>query len=80
MRVLFPVARRVTADIALLEDSVLQAVSWLGRPPVLWLVTGLSVLHTWRNGARRASALHAVGMLLLGLLAAGLGLALGAAL
>jgi CrcB protein len=40
----------------------------------------LDTVSLWRNGARRASALHAVGMLLLGLLAAGLGLALGAAL
>ncbi|MFS0853129.1 fluoride efflux transporter FluC [Microbacterium sp. 179-I 3D4 NHS] len=40
----------------------------------------LDSVTLWRNGGRRASALHAVGMLLLGLLAAGLGLALGAAL
>jgi undecaprenyl-diphosphatase len=33
--------------------DVLQAISWLGRPPVLWLVTGLSVLYTWRHGAHR---------------------------
>lgn len=31
----------------------LQAISWMGRPPVLWLVTGLSVLYTWRHGAHR---------------------------
>jgi undecaprenyl-diphosphatase len=33
--------------------TALEAVSWLGRPPVLWLVTGLSVLYTWRSGAHR---------------------------
>lgn len=33
--------------------TVLQAISWLGRPPVLWAVTGLAVLHTWRHGAHR---------------------------
>lgn len=33
--------------------TALQAISWLGRPPVLWLVTGLSVLYTWRHGAHR---------------------------
>jgi undecaprenyl-diphosphatase len=35
--------------------TTLQAISWLGRPPVLWLVTGLSVAHTWRQGAHRLS-------------------------
>ena len=35
--------------------TALQGISWLGRPPVLWLVTGLSVLYTWRNGAHRLS-------------------------
>lgn len=35
--------------------TALQAVSWLGRPPVLWLVTGLSILYTWRHGAHRLS-------------------------
>lgn len=33
--------------------TVLQAISWLGRPPVLWAVTGLAVLYTWRHGAHR---------------------------
>jgi CrcB protein len=40
----------------------------------------LDTVALWRDGERRASAFHAVGMLLLGLLAAGAGLALGAAL
>lgn len=40
----------------------------------------LDTVALWRDGARRASAVNAVGMLLLGLLAAGAGLALGAAL
>jgi len=40
----------------------------------------LDAVALWRDGERRASAFDAVGMLLLGLLAAGLGLALGSAL
>lgn len=40
----------------------------------------LDTVVLWRDGARRASAFNAVGMLLLGLLAAGAGLALGATL
>ncbi|MFF7291288.1 fluoride efflux transporter FluC [Microbacterium sp. NPDC008134] len=40
----------------------------------------LDTVALWRDGARRASAFNAIGMLLLGLLAAGAGLALGAAL
>ena len=54
---------RVDGDIAdRLNDAVrdhdalvtsLQAVSWLGRPPVLWLVTGVSIVYTWRHGAHR---------------------------
>ncbi|MEV7799160.1 CrcB family protein [Microbacterium foliorum] len=37
----------------------------------------LDTVALWRDGERRASAFNAVGMLLLGLIAAGLGLALG---
>lgn len=37
----------------------------------------LDTVALWRDGERRASAFNAVGMLLLGLVAAGLGLALG---
>lgn len=37
----------------------------------------LDAVALWRDGARRASAFHAVGMLVLGLGAAGAGLALG---
>ncbi|MDN3444250.1 CrcB family protein [Microbacterium sp. APC 3901] len=40
----------------------------------------LDTVALWRDGERRASAFNAVGMLLLGLLAAGLGLALGSLL
>lgn len=40
----------------------------------------LDTVALWRDGERPASAFNAIGMLLLGLLAAGLGLALGAAL
>ncbi|PQZ54569.1 MULTISPECIES: CrcB family protein [unclassified Microbacterium] len=40
----------------------------------------LDTVALWRDGERPASAFNAVGMLLLGLLAAGLGLALGASL
>ncbi len=39
----------------------------------------LDTVALWRDGERPASALNAIGMLLLGLLAAALGLALGAA-
>ncbi len=38
----------------------------------------LDTVALWRDGERPASAFHAIGMLLLGLTAAGLGLALGA--
>ncbi len=37
----------------------------------------LDAVALWRDGARRASAFNAVGMLVLGLIAAGLGLASG---
>jgi len=40
----------------------------------------LDTVALWRDGERGASAFNAVGMLLLGLLAAGLGLALGSLL
>ncbi|KQZ23471.1 MULTISPECIES: CrcB family protein [Microbacterium] len=40
----------------------------------------LDTVALWRDGERRASAVNAVGMLLLGLLAAGLGLVLGSLL
>ncbi|PRB17349.1 CrcB family protein [Microbacterium sp. MYb62] len=40
----------------------------------------LDTVALWRDGERPASAFNAVGMLVLGLLAAGLGLGLGAAL
>ncbi|KAA0960240.1 CrcB family protein [Microbacterium sp. ANT_H45B] len=40
----------------------------------------LDTVALWRDGERRASAFNAVGMLLLGLLAAGLGLVLGSLL
>lgn len=33
--------------------GVLQGISWLGRPPVLWAVTALAVAYTWRHGAHR---------------------------
>lgn len=40
----------------------------------------IDTIALWRDGARRASFFHAAGMLLAGLMAAGAGLALGAAL
>ncbi|EQM81722.1 hypothetical protein L687_20245, partial [Microbacterium maritypicum MF109] len=40
----------------------------------------LDTVALWRDGERPASTFNAIGMLLLGLLAAGLGLALGSAL
>lgn len=40
----------------------------------------LDTVALWRDGERRASAFNAIGMLLLGVLAAGLGLALGSVL
>lgn len=40
----------------------------------------LDTVALWRDGERPASAFNAIGMLLLGLAAAGLGLALGTAL
>ena len=40
----------------------------------------LDTVALWRDGERTASAFNAVGMLLLGLLAAGLGIALGSML
>jgi undecaprenyl-diphosphatase len=54
---------RVDGDLATrLNDAVhgepgligfLEAVSWLGRPVSLWVVTGAAVLYTWRQGAHR---------------------------
>ncbi|GAA2935995.1 hypothetical protein GCM10010458_19850 [Microbacterium luteolum] len=40
----------------------------------------LDTVALWRDGERPASVLNAIGMLLLGLVAAGLGLALGASI
>lgn len=40
----------------------------------------LDTVALWSDGARRASAFNAVGMLLMGLVAAGLGLAVGSAI
>lgn len=40
----------------------------------------LDTVALWRDGERAASAVNAIGMLVLGLLAAGLGLALGSLL
>jgi undecaprenyl-diphosphatase len=36
-----------------LTITVLETISWMGRPPILWLVTGLAVAYTWRHGAHR---------------------------
>jgi undecaprenyl-diphosphatase len=33
--------------------DVLEGLSWLGRPPVLWVATGLGVLSTWRRHLTR---------------------------
>lgn len=33
--------------------TLLQAISWLGRPPTLWVVVGAATLYTWRHGAHR---------------------------
>jgi CrcB protein len=40
----------------------------------------LDTVALWRDGEGRAAAVNAIGMLVLGLVAAGLGLALGAGL
>jgi undecaprenyl-diphosphatase len=29
--------------------DVLEGLSWLGRPPVLWVATGVGVVYTWRR-------------------------------
>lgn len=54
---------RVDGDVAnRLNDAVrghdlvittLETISWLGRPPILILVTVASVIYTWRHGAHR---------------------------
>ena len=54
---------RVDGDLAdRLNDMVrarpnvvtgLQLVSWLGKPPALWVVTAASIAYTWRHGAHR---------------------------
>lgn len=31
----------------------LQAISWMGKPPILWLVVGAASIEAWRHGARR---------------------------
>jgi undecaprenyl-diphosphatase len=33
--------------------GVLEAISWLGRPPALWVATGVAVVYTWRRGVHR---------------------------
>jgi undecaprenyl-diphosphatase len=33
--------------------AVLQGISWVGRPPILILVTAAAVVYTWRHGAHR---------------------------
>lgn len=35
--------------------TILRGISWLGRPPVLWAVTGAAVAYTWRHGVHRLS-------------------------
>ena len=40
----------------------------------------MDTLALWRDGERRTALFHAIGMLLLGILAAGAGLAVGALL
>ena len=54
---------RVDGDVAeRLNDAVhghplwidlLEAVSWLGKPPTLWVVTGAAMVFTWRHNAHR---------------------------
>lgn len=34
----------------------LQVISWMGRPPVLWTVTIVGVVHAWRHRAMRLVA------------------------
>jgi undecaprenyl-diphosphatase len=33
--------------------SLFHLVSWLGKPVILWVVTGAAVIYTWRNGAHK---------------------------
>lgn len=33
--------------------TFLQAISWLGRPPTLWVVVAAATVYTWRHGAHR---------------------------
>ena len=33
--------------------GALQAVSWLGRPPVLTVIVGVAILYIWRHAQRR---------------------------
>jgi undecaprenyl-diphosphatase len=54
---------RVDGDVAdRLNDAVrdhdrvvtlLQAISFMGRPPTLWVVVAASTVYTWRSGAHR---------------------------
>jgi undecaprenyl-diphosphatase len=39
-------------DSALAVD-VLEAVSWMGRPPILWLLVGSASAYAWYSGARK---------------------------
>jgi len=64
---------------ALPADALLLGAGLLGGYTT-FSTAMLDAVTLWRNGERVASAFDAVGMLLLGLLAAGLGLALGSAL
>lgn len=64
---------------ALPDDAFLLGAGLLGGYTT-FSTAMLDTVALWRDGERPASAFNAIGMLLLGLLAAGLGLALGAAL
>lgn len=33
--------------------GTLHVISWLGKPPMLWLVTGAAVIYTWRHRVHR---------------------------
>lgn len=64
---------------ALPEQSMLLGAGLLGGYTT-FSTAMLDTVALWRDGERPASVFNAVGMLLLGLLAAGLGLGLGALL
>lgn len=64
--------------VAVLPDAAIVLGAGLLGGYTTFSTAMLDAVALWRDGARGASVFNAVGMLILGLIAAGLGLAVGA--